>query len=273
MKYMKNRNYAIVLGVMMFLSLLSVVSAQPPFQQSETAIGITIEAPIIEYHKTNGDFEFYIHVHNATSGLLLDNTTTNCIIHLYCTDDGEHVIEDAMPFNGNGIDFKYDVLGSNFTNNGQYAVLFYCEVPGERGGFFEYGFDINPTGSEFTIAQGILYGFILILLAAFLYFTIYGIKHAEQAEWLIGYICASYLVLYLVISVLWILAKDYLFTFPALGNILWILWLVMGFGFLPFIFVISLYILGKEARATLEKDLMKQGYSREEAKEMSKKHR
>jgi hypothetical protein len=80
-------------------------------------------------------------------------------------------------------------------------------------------------------------------------------------------------LLYLVTSILWILSTNYLWTFEALGNIFYIVWLTLGFGFLPFIIIITLYILGQEARAVLEKDYMSIGHSKEEARKLSKKRK
>jgi len=169
-----------------------------------------------------------------------------------------------------------DQIGQEFTYNfsseelGKYYFRTCADPRGNEMCERDY-FIINPTGSEFTIAQGILYGFLLILLGVFLYFSIYGVKNADSAEWLIGYICLSYVVLYLVISVIWILSANYLYTFPMLGNVLYVAWLVMAFGFLPFVIAVSLYIMGKAAEATLEQDYLKQGYSKEDARELSRK--
>lgn len=272
---MKKKLYLSILGMIIFLSMFTLVSAQPPFQQSTiVSTGIDIETPIIEYLEVGEDFEFHLHAHNASNGLHLTNSTTSCIAHIYSGNaGGHHIIEAVMEFDENLFDFEVEVDGGNFSEEGQYAVLLYCEVTGQIGGFFEYGFEVTETGSEFTIPEAILYGFILILLATFLYFALYGIRNAVSSEWLIGYICLSYIVLYLVLSVIWILSKNYLWTFPMLENVLFMAWFIMGIGFLPFVFVISLYILGKEAKASLEEDYVKQGYSREEARELSRKNK
>ena len=270
---MKNQKFKVLSGIMMFLCLISLVSAPPPVQETEVITkGLQLEAPIIEYIKVGESFDFHVHAHNVSTGMLVDNTTTECIIHLYSGEEnGEHIVEADMGFcPTNLVDFEYEVEGGNFTDPGEYAVLFYCEANDEVGGFIEYGFMVTPTGSEFTVGTAILYSFVLLLLGVFLCFTIYGIKYAENVAWLIGYICATYVALYLIISVLWILSTNYLYTFPALESIFWILWLVMGFGFLPFVFVVSLYVLGKEAQLAMQEDLIRQGYSKEEAKKLSK---
>lgn len=132
-------------------------------------------------------------------------------------------------------------------------------------------FIINPTGADFTTAQGFLYFFILALIGLFLFFSINGIVKADGTAWLIGYISLTYILIYALIGICYLLAGDYLWASPIVENILFIVWLVMGVGFLPFIIVLSMYLLGQEAMAVLEEGYIKQGYSREDAKELSRK--
>jgi hypothetical protein len=274
---MKKKLLMSVLGIMMLMSMFSLVAAQPPFEQSLALDkSIQLEVPVISYIEQGKDFKFHIHPHNVTDGLLIPQSEISyCMIHLYSPVDGGHLIEANMTPDSNGIDWEYEVLGGNFTETGQYAVLLYCEVEGEIGGFFEYGFDVLPNGfnGNLTEAQAILYGFILILLGLFLFLAINGVRKAVSAEWLIGYICLSYIALYLIMSFLWLLTKTYLIGIPALESIMFMAWFIMGIGFLPFVFVVSIYILGKEAKAALEQNYIKQGYTPEEARELSKKNK
>ena len=107
----------------------------------------------------------------------------------------------------------------------------------------------------------------------FLFFSIKGVQKTEEGSWLIFYISLTYVLLYALIGICYLLAGDYLWATPIIESILYIVWFVMAVGFLPFVIVLSLYILGKEAKAVLEEDYMKEGYSREEAKDLSKKHK
>lgn len=172
---MKKKSYFIVLMIMLLFSL-TLVPAQPPFQQSGDT-GISLETPIIEYHKVNQSYSFHVHAHNATSGLLLKNDTTTCIMHVYQPSDGEHIFEGVMGFcPDNNIDFELELEAGNFTELGQYAVVFYCEIPGEIGGFFEYGFDITKTGSSLDLSESLIYfilafGVLLLFIISF-YFMI-----------------------------------------------------------------------------------------------------
>jgi len=136
--------------LVVFISLIGFASAaQPTVSVPTQTLGIQIEAPLIDPIYAGELFKFHIHAHNATSGKLLTNLTTQCIIHLY-GHNGGHLIEDNMGFDGNAVDFKYDVLGGNLTE-GTGSVLFYCNNS-EAGGFLEYSFEViqNPDIVSFS---------------------------------------------------------------------------------------------------------------------------
>lgn len=177
-----NKKIFFVLGILLFLSF-SFISAQPPFQQTTAENSILIESPVIEYLQANNDFEFHIHAHNSSNGLLLSNDTTYCIFHLYNSTSGNHLIEDNMTFDDNDIDFFYLVSGGNFSSLKQHAVLFYCEVPGERGGFFEYGFDVTPTGSPSNNIQLYSRIFLILLFISLIFIIQWNQKRINYDKW------------------------------------------------------------------------------------------
>ena len=159
-----------ILFLFLIIFSVAITSAQPPFQQSPTDIGINIESAIIEYHKINQYFTFHVHAHNSTDGLILKNDTTNCTIHIFRPSDGEHIIEELMEFTMSDFDFGLNVSAGNFSEIGQYSVLFYCEVPGEIGGFFEYAFYITKTGLPLNKSESIIY--LILAFGVFLLFVI-----------------------------------------------------------------------------------------------------
>ena len=171
------------------LVLTPLISAPPPFQCGNPDIGLKIEAPAIEYIEWATDFKFRIHVYNVTDGLLMTNDTVACIIHVY-DSHGNHLIETDMGFDSNGIDFKYDALGSNFTVNNQYAVLYYCYIDPDaqagidRGGFLEYPFYVTPSGEvQYSFFENPLL-LILILIGTMLLFS--GIYFNNPAVGFLG---------------------------------------------------------------------------------------
>lgn len=165
---MKKRSVFILLGIMLLFSF-AFVSAQPPFQTSNTGVGIIIEAPVLEYHAYNTDFTFHLHAYNSSDGTRLTNESINCMIHLYDPLTGGHLIENNMAFDSNGIDFEYTVLGGNFTELNQYAVLLDCQDT-NIGGFLEYGFDVTKNGKMFNTSESLVY--FILALGVFLLFAL-----------------------------------------------------------------------------------------------------
>lgn len=165
-------NKTILASLFVFMFMLSFAVAQPPFQQSSLDTGITIETSVTMSHPINEDYFFNIHAQNSSNGLLLTNETTNCTIHIFRPSDGDHILEEQMPFDTNGIDFDRVVEGGNFTEIGQYWVLFNCEVEGDIGGFIAYGFDVTYTGQNEPLALGgsfLLLTFFALFLVGFIH--------------------------------------------------------------------------------------------------------
>lgn len=274
---MKKKISLAILGMIMLFSMFSIVSAEPkPTVVNSGPEGLQIFYPSFDEVKKDSQFSLHVHVSNISNGFPLLNTQADCFLHLY-NSSGSHTFESGpLKKDSNGWDHEIflDSNGGNFSDLGEHAFYIWCNnTAWSLGGEARGTFTVTPTGYELTIPQAVTYGFIILLLGLFLYFTIYGIRNAISAEWLIGYVCLTYVVLYLIISVLWILAKSYLWAQPMLEGILFMAWFIMGIGFLPFIMVISMVILGKEAKAVLEQKYIKQGYSPEEARDLSRKNK
>lgn len=165
--------------LLLSILLIGIVTAQPPFQQTTASDTVVIvESPVIEYIKLAQDFQFHAHAHSGTDGEILTNLTSNCTIHLYSPNNGEHLVEQLMDFDDNNFDFKLDVLGTNFTEIGQYSAYIYCDYNGTDlgGGFLQYPFYVNPLGEELTVAKTIQYSVIFLFsILLFFGFLILGI--------------------------------------------------------------------------------------------------
>lgn len=278
---MKKNILSLILGIFIILSVFPLVNAQPPFESIDPPSGLAIEVPVIEPHELNTDFDFHVHVHNASTGypLYSSNGDEECFIHLYNTTGGSHIVEAEMEVcPDNGIDYEYEVTGGNFSIPGQYAVVIWCNNS-FQGDFLEFPFyvqteeEIQANNSGLTTPHSILYLIFFLILGAGLFFSINGVKKAVNGSWMIAYTCLTYILLYLTVAFLWILSMNYLQAIPLFESIFYIIWFVMGVGFLPFVIIVSLVILGKEAKAALEQGYVDQGYSRQEAKELSRKKR
>ena len=137
-----------------FLFLISFsfnVSAQPPFTQilSEK---VDIQFPLLENIEQNKEFIFNFHIFNSTTGILFDNTTHECIFHLF-NNQGVHVI-DQFPtvYEEFSRDFEANISGSNFSRIGEYSFLAICNSTGS-GGSVSVRFLVTEDGLESVIEE------------------------------------------------------------------------------------------------------------------------
>lgn len=163
-----------------------------------------------------------------------------------------------------GLTFNY-----TFCNTSTYGKYIYNYNDSE-GNVYVNDFQI---GYILDISTAILSIFILAILIGLLVFSTKALFKAEEGGWQIFYICISYILLFSVFFLLWIFSKNYLFDVPILESVFWVIWLILSVMFFPFIIIVSSYILKQQAEALLEGDYVKQGYTRSEAQEMSKKHK
>lgn len=170
----------------------------------------------------------------------------------------------------NNINYYYSF---NLTQqNGNYIVT----TCGNGDGILDcmdYNIEISPTGIPFEISQSYLFIGLLLLFILFLIGGIWGLSRAINGAWQITYICLAYLSLFSIFFISWLYSNNYLWQTPILASIFWILWLIMGSGFLPFIFIVGTYIVGKGIKDNLFKQYKMQGYTDEEAREMAKSRR
>lgn len=251
---MKKKSNFLILTLLLLFSL-TLISAQPPFQTSNTAEkSIIIESPVVETHEANTNYILHAHPHNSSSGKIIPNSDIYfCFINIYEPKTGEHIVETNMSRSISDIEFEYLVLGGNFTEVGkQYAGYIYCEVNvsiEERGGFFEFGFDVTKTGTETKTAESLIYfilafGVILLFILSF-YFMIatpYSNETNEKGE-VIKIVKLKYVKLALILLT-WVLFTWFLNILIGLSDNFVIL--TMYYGFFGFMFDLmnnlSLYV-------------------------------
>lgn len=229
------------------LLLISIVSAVPPIQQTQIIdTGIIIETPIIETHTYNQSFIFQVHAYNASNGMLLTNDTTYCVLHLYDTYDGTHLVESNMSFDSNGIDFEYNISAGNFTKIGQYTALIYCSGDG-IGGFFEYSFDVTTTGNPTPEGMPMFQMGVLLIIFATACFLLYLSRIMEEQGFRIFFLLTSLVFLMAAMLSAYMISAD--------GNVIaatntTTLALVFVLGII--LFIIFIYILIKQTVKALD---------------------
>lgn len=157
--FKKKGNIFLFLFLLSFFSFSLVVAQPPPSTQTNINIdvGLQIEFTQVSIFENGEDHLFNAHVFNISTGLRVDNTTTQCSFHLF-DNKGDHQIDQVpMIFDTFGIDWDYNVSGENFTRNGDYSYLIVCNST-DIGGFLSSGFTITPTG------LGDIFDFYIIIL-------------------------------------------------------------------------------------------------------------
>lgn len=136
-----------ILFLFVFLLLVSLVSAAKTVQTSvSTVAGLDIRIPQGEFLERNTDVTSNIHVFNKSSGIVMTNETTSCLLHIY-NKSGDHIAEEDYSFSKNNIDFTLDIDGNNFSQLGIIAFLIKCNTSNE-GGFVSGSFEVTETGEE-----------------------------------------------------------------------------------------------------------------------------
>lgn len=145
----------------------SLVSAVPPFTQVQNfPNGYIIEFPNFDYLNNGQDYNLHVHIFNSTNGYFLTNTSSSCYFHLY-NSSGSHLLKAEMSFEP-PVDFSYNIGGGNFSENGFYSFIIYCN-DSVNGGYIQKTIQITSYGDEPTMAEAISYGFfMLVCLAIFI---------------------------------------------------------------------------------------------------------
>jgi len=140
--------FSLIFLFLFLLVLTPMVAAQPP-QATPVIInleaGLAIDFPKIITIRQNQDFEFHFHVFNATSGLAVDNTTTNCSLELLNGDGSEIIDINFIEFVDD--EWNINVLGGNFSRLGSYYWLVNCQAP-FVGGFTSAPLIVTADGFE-----------------------------------------------------------------------------------------------------------------------------
>jgi len=113
------------------------VSAKTEPQIVFTEQGLAIEYPAYIHHEQNTHFNLHTHVINSSNGIIIDNTSTKCFIHIY-NITGDHIVKLDMGYSAVDPEFELYIGAGNFSKLGSYAYIIQCN--GTEGGDFVRGF-------------------------------------------------------------------------------------------------------------------------------------
>lgn len=184
---------------------------------------------------------------------------------LYYPNGSNFLLNKQAQAQGQG-SFNYSV---NFPTNGIYQIKSFCyDTVGNYSSVDSI--NVTPNGQTLSNSQSIVFGLIFLVIIVFLVGAVYGLNNAYKAEVQIFYICGTYLLLFCLFFVCWLFSTNYLYQTPILASIFWLIWLIMGLVFLPFIIFIGGYLLKKQAEDLMADEYSKQGYSPEDSRSLAK---
>lgn len=262
---MMNQRKIINLFIIILASLIIAtnVIAQPPFVQSSSTIGVTVDPLIYGSIKQSSDFVFHIHAYNTTSGQNLTNATTKCYFHLYNTT-GNHILRQIpMSWDGQG-DWETTIKKGNFSLIGSYALEPWCCIGNNICGSERLFFEVTPNGLLLDTPRAILQigllGLIIIII-----FSIFFIGARVGESYYIAIYSALWFAFLSFFLLSWQMAENYLYDYSYLASVLYVFFLIMLVGTLPFIMILAFWHLSKLQDISKQKKLENMGYSKDEA--------
>ena len=210
----------LMLIVFFLVTLLGLnVSAAIAVQVNvNTNRGLDISYPKDQIVKINTPFQLNLHVFNSSNGLIVDNSTTNCSLHLYQVN-GSHRWIGNFNYDLEDKDFYLIIDKNNFTLEGSHAYEINC-LAEEIGGFASGTYDVTQNGKARPegIVKVIFFAFFIIILFGSLFSFLKILGHWKDLEVDILEF-AQAIGIYLVIFAYQYLALTYLGD-PVINNLM-----------------------------------------------------
>jgi len=156
-----------------FILLVITVSAKPEVQVSQVTptAGLQVVHPSREYFPSNTKFTLHFHAYNS-SNYWLDNSETQCGIHIYNKTGNHIVINETLSFDETEGDFAYHIKPNLLDEGELYTYIVYCNNSEEQG-FIKTTFEVTEGaydktnnsywGLSVVVFLGLLVMFFLVL--------------------------------------------------------------------------------------------------------------
>lgn len=175
----------------------------------------------------------------------VDDTNVDCYITVKSPTETV-LISDQEMFYNDGSYYNYNITASNLSTNGKHHVTVRCNTSNVYG-FSTFSFYVTPSGTEPSVAQGVLYSVLLLVLITGLFVSVFTainidgknefdvggglIKVNLNKYYKLGLFFLSYLLLIFIAFVSWQVSVNFLFlnfASTVLNIIHLILWILLG---------------------------------------------
>lgn len=187
--------------ILIFLLVMSIlvlpgVMAVPPFIQGNAFTeGYEIQFPAEFDLVQNQNYTFSFHVFNISNGKAINetNSATTCNFHLF-DNASNHLVQIQKNTVADFFDYKFLVVGGNFSTIGSYSYIIQCEdQAGDLGGFESVEFYVTANGQMAEEADvkfyiGIIFFFLSISILLFIGFYKEGKWQMKMTYGLFSYV-------------------------------------------------------------------------------------
>jgi hypothetical protein len=247
----------IIASILLFLLVIPLSSAAPPFLTSSTTNnGLIITTPSIDVFKQGNNYTFYWYVQNETSGAFMTNATLSCALEWYKGSlTGLHSADIKGTFDGVE-EFSAYLNADNFSMNGLYAKRIKCNSTAITGvgGINIQETIVTPLGVILDMPTASIFIFIALILFIILVLLVYSIFNSQSVVAIIASLCGSYVSAFSLSFVFWYISGSFLWMAPIFEKITYIVWLVLGICFFPFIILICAWIILNQLNMSNQKE-------------------
>jgi len=260
MKVEKRYKKAIFLfTIILFLTILPLVSSIPPVQISQSSESLEIAYPQYQYISLGEGFDLYIHVYNNTN--YITGSKANCYLDIY-NSTGVESMSEIM--NAGGADYYVSIDSGNFSDLGLHPFIIQCNTTSQVG-FASGVFEVSNSGFELTIGRAMIDLGLLFILLIFIIGCVILVVRNDNLLSKVGFIGLGYILLIAITFISWNMANDFLFSAPIIVSIFRIMFLTLMIGAFPLLIGAFAWYLIMLFKIKEIEDLMTKGFTFEEA--------
>jgi hypothetical protein len=236
---MYNKKYYIGVLCLIFLMAISFVSAKPPVTTEYIGDNnLVIEANVFDYYPINQGASVFIHVFNKSSGIMLDNTTTDCDVEL-TSKNGSLVLGGVPIFEDHH--WVMTRPSTVVTERGKYALIIHCNAT-NIDGYKTFFFEANGFGEGLDIAHSFKFNAGLFFLMMFFVIALVGLFKVEHyiGKFSLYWVCHIFFVI--GTFCIWQFNFGYTISFLGLVGIAKVLFYVSTIAIFPMMILSVVWI-------------------------------
>jgi hypothetical protein len=196
-----------------------------------------------------------------------DNCSYTNITILY--PNGTAIVENEAMTNLSSL-YYYNYSFCDTKTTGTYTAIVNYDENGEWLYSDSSFFEVTYSGLYLTEGVAIIYVGIIFLLLLVILFCVYEAFIVKDIKWKVGFVSFVYLISLILTTTCWQLLLNFS-GMEFLVVIFEILYYMLLICFLPFIFILSLYLIQKSILEQKVEEFVNMGYTKDEAYQRLKK--